>query len=411
MTKEIYTTDELQQICKLNQLSLFGAGDIARSVIKYLANNDIRVKSVFVSNLKDNPPELLGIKVVKISDVPVEIIKEQTLLVCATKLWRNEIEDIIGSYTFKNILWSSESLISDIRYKNADFDVDTINSSWGNSRLIQGETDRILRFVPRPCLEYLIFNILDHCNLRCKGCDHFACIADEKFYSYESVASDIRRMAEIFDGDYIMKIAIMGGEPLLHPELLEILKETRKNFPFATIRLTTNGILLLKQNEEFWRICRENDITIVNTKYPINLNYEAMKKKAGSENVRFQYFKGSGEDVIKHSFKKIINLNGDSNPADSFSRCHISNYGNFVLEGKFYGCPFSAQSFRIFNKKFNRNLRITEEDYLDIYKVNDKNEFFQFAARPKFYCRYCKGLSPMFPWSRSEGKMTEWIEE
>lgn len=411
MMKEIVNTETLKQVCKYSEISLFGAGDVARCVIKYLANNNIRVKHIFVSNLNDNPPELFGVKVKKISDLSAETQQDQVLLICTTKFWSKEIEEIISKYTFKDTWWITENLTSNIRYQNADFDVDTINSLWWNTRLIQSETDRLLRFMPKPCLEYIIFNILDHCNLRCKGCDHFACIADEKFYSYENVASDIRRVAEIFNGDYVMKIAIMGGEPLLHPELLDILKEVRTNFPFSIIRLSTNGILLLKQREDFWRVCRENDITIVNTKYPINLDYEAMKKKACSENVRFQFFEGSGEDIVKHSFKKIININGDSNPTDSFSRCHISNYGNFVLEGKFYGCPFSAQSSRIFNKRFNQNLRMTEDDYLDIYKVNDKNEYFNFAARPRFYCRYCKGLSPMFPWSRSEGKITEWIEE
>ena len=81
------------------------------------------------------------------------------------------------------------------------------------------------------------------------------------------------------------------------------------------------------------------------------------------------------------------------------------------MEGKFYGCPFSCQSYRIFNKKFDQNLRMTENDFLDIYKVKDMKEFFEFAARPKYYCRYCTGLSPLFDWTRSKKEISEWIDE
>ncbi|MCR5719038.1 MAG: hypothetical protein K6F84_00595, partial [Lachnospiraceae bacterium] len=180
--------------------------------------------------------------------------------------------------------------------------------------------------------------------------------------------------------------------------------------PHTVIRLTTNGILLLNQDDEFWRVCRDNNVTIVNTKYPLKLDFEKMKEKACSEGVKFEFFEGTGDDIVRKSFKKIINLRGDSNPAESFATCHISNYGNFLLDGKFYGCPFSAQSYRIFNNKFGKDLRLTEDDYIDIYKARSKEEFMEFAARPKYYCRYCKGLSPEFPWARSKGDISEWIE-
>ena len=276
---------------------------------------------------------------------------------------------------------------------------------------LEQQKESMLRFVPRPCLEYMVLNILDHCNLRCKGCDHFACIADEYYVSYESICKDLDRMAELFHGDYINQIAVMGGEPLLHPEITKILKAVRERFPYTIIRLTTNGLLLLKQDQEFWKVCRENDVTIVNTKYPINLDFAGMKGKAETEGVSFMYFEDTGDEVVKKSFKKSINLKGNSNPVVSFANCHISNYGNFLMEGKFFGCPFSCQSYRIFNKKYNQNLRLTEKDYLDIYKVKDMQEVLDFCAKPRPYCRYCVGKTAISDWSRSEQKMSEWVDE
>lgn len=80
------------------------------------------------------------------------------------------------------------------------------------------------------------------------------------------------------------------------------------------------------------------------------------------------------------------------------------------MEGKLYGCPFSCQSYRIFNQKFHQNLRITEKDYLDIYHVDTMEEIFEFASRPKYYCRYCKGLSQLNDWERSKGEISEWVD-
>lgn len=387
---------------------LFGAGRVSRTVVQYAAKRKYVIQGILVSEAESNPQNIMGVRVSVIKDVSSEK-KNRCLVACVMENLHEEVYKDISPYNFAQIFYISDKLFYEINYILGSYDIENMYSIERVDRDLKFQKSSLLRFVPRPCLEYLVLNILDHCNLRCKGCDHFACVADPYNVSYETIHRDLDRLAEIFHGDYIMKIAVMGGEPLLHPELLKILKDVRKHFPYTTIRLTTNGLLLLKQGEEFWRVCREEHVTIVNTKYPLNLDYEKMKEKAIEERVNFQFFEGTGDDTVKKSFKKIINLKGDSDPAESFSCCHISNYGNFLMEGKFYGCPFSCQSYRIFNKKFNKNLRMTEQDFIDIYKVHDMREILEFAARPKYYCRYCTGLSPLFDWSRSNGVISEWV--
>jgi len=409
MSKKLFSLEEADRILERPGLAIYGAGDATRHVLKYAANKGIEVKRIYVSYMENNPSEIMGVPVKAICEASETEVKDTCLFVCVSEKWHNEVAEFISKYSFNEVAFISRGLIGKIIYKNADYDVRTFEAMEGMRGTINQISDRLLRFVPKPCLEYMIIHILDHCNLRCKGCDHFACIADEEFIPYETIHRDIERLAEIFHGDYIISIAVMGGEPLLHPDLNKILMDVRKYFPYAIIRLTTNGLLLLKQGEDFWKVCRECNVTIVNTKYPINLDFKAMQEKARGECVKYIFFEGSGGDYLKHSFKKIINLEGNSNPVDSFSRCHISNYGNMLLNGKFYGCPFSIQSYRIFNKKFKQNLRMLEEDYIDIYKANNKEEFFKFAARPKYYCRYCSGLSSEFQWSRSKQQISEWV--
>ena len=94
-------------------------------------------------------------------------------------------------------------------------------------------------------LEYIEYDIVGHCNLNCKGCSHFSnIICDNSFVTLESYEKDLRRMKELFS--YIARIKILGGEPLLHPQLNEIIKITREVLPKATIDIVTNGLLIIR---------------------------------------------------------------------------------------------------------------------------------------------------------------------
>ncbi len=401
--------EQLEQILEENVCLLYGAGKVARAVIEYASRRKYRIEAILVSAPYENPNNIMGVPVY-VKDKYTENLQNKCIIVSATENIYQELFQEITDLSCKKVFVSDE-LFRSILYWIGNYELDYLDKIERIGNGLSALEDKLLRLVPQPCLEYMILNILDHCNLRCKGCDHFACIADPYFVPYETIHSDLNRLSELFHGDYIMQIGVMGGEPLLHPELIKILWDVREHFPYTEIRLTTNGLLLLKQDDKFWKACRECNVIIVNTKYPINLKFDKMREKSESEGVRFQFFEGTGDHLVKKSFKKTINLKGNSNPVNSFVHCHMSNSKNFLMEGKFYGCPFSCQSYRIFNKKFNQNLRMTDKDVLDIYKVKNMQEILDFAARPKYYCRYCSGISPLFDWGRSKKEMSEWIDE
>lgn len=397
------TADFMNKVTGESKVYLFYADDVCEAAAEFLLDSGDYRQVMGILTLQDgwNNRLLCGMEVKKISDEDVD--KSLPVLI-TTRTQQKEIGQRLTEQGFICAEQMEENFAFYLLKKLK-------NKRRGESTefLINKMRDQILRFVPRPHMEYLIFNILDHCNLNCKGCDHFACIADPYIVPSQIVNKDVKRMAELFHNDYIAQIAIMGGEPLLHPELLEILKSVRENFPYAIIRLTTNGLFLLKQNDEFWRVCREQDITIVNTKYPINLDYRSMKRKCAEERVKFVFFEGTGDDTVKTMSKKTISLAGTEDPVKRFAECNVSNFGNFVMEGKLYGCPFCCQSYRIFNKKFNQNLRLTENDYLDIYQAQDMQEVLDFAAKPKQYCRYCSDLVRWFEWEQSKKDISEWV--
>ena len=75
-------------------------------------------------------------------------------------------------------------------------------------------------------LQYFLYEIVHHCNLNCRGCDQCAPIADEEYVDLKQFENDLIKIKNHFHKIY--SFAIMGGEPLLHPELNKILKIARK---------------------------------------------------------------------------------------------------------------------------------------------------------------------------------------
>ncbi len=402
--------EQLDKVLKEEPCFLYGAGKVAKAVVKYASRRNYKISGILVSDMQGNSDHIMGIPVY-VQEKYKENLDDRCILVAAMENLHKELSDEISDISSEKKFFISDELFQNILYLIGDYELDFENRIEKIEGGLLDFEKKILRLVPGPCLEYMILNILDHCNLRCKGCDHFACVADPYCVPFETIHRDLDRLSELFHGDYIMQIGVMGGEPLLHPDLTRILKDVREHFPYTVIRLTTNGLLLLNQKDEFWQVCRENNVIIVNTKYPINLKFDEMREKAANESVKFQFYEGTGDHLVKKSFKKAVNLKGDSNPVESFIHCNLANNKNFLMEGKLYSCPFSCQSYRIFNKKFAQHLRMTDGDFLDIYKAQNMQEILNFAARPKYYCRYCKGVSPLFDWEQSKKEMCEWVDE
>lgn len=266
----------------------------------------------------------------------------------------------------------------------------------------------MVRLLPQPVLTYFVLNILDHCNLRCRGCDHFAAIAEKRFVGPDRIEKDLQRMAVLLNGTLI-RMGIMGGEPLLHPELKTILQSAATHFPHTLLQLVTNGILLLQQDADFWRVCRENKIHITVTRYPLALDYAAMKQRAAENQVVFEFYGNTGT-TEKSSHKIVMDIDGRQDPRKSFLGCYHANSLPLLMEGRFYPCTVMP-NVRHFNRRFGTGMETTSGDFLEIDHVQDAEAIFHFLSRPKPFCRYCfvTRRTAGHPWARSEQEMSEWV--
>lgn len=73
-------------------------------------------------------------------------------------------------------------------------------------------------------------------------------------------------------------------------------------------------------------------------------------------------------------------------------------------------CPIAAHS-DIFNKRFEQNLLIRDEDYLDIYQINSWEEITEFTCSYVPFCSYCdlKNWGHHSEWKTSSKKIEEYI--
>lgn len=266
---------------------------------------------------------------------------------------------------------------------------------------------KIRRIIPRPYLDSIGFHLVDHCNLNCKCCDVCSPIAEERFVTLESFVRDIKRLKELSKGN-IRQISLSGGEPLLNPHILKIIEAARESFPNSIIRLQSNGILLLKQDESFWKNLKRWDILVTCTKYPIKLDYDKIKNIALKYEVKFNYF--NNEEVIKTSYHIPFDINGQQDPRENFLNCFHANHCIGIHDGKIFTCSPAANA-QHFNKYFNVNMNLDAQNYIDIHKASSMEEILDFLAKPIPFCRYCnvKGRTFDNPWAVSKKEIEEWI--
>jgi cyclic pyranopterin phosphate synthase len=99
-------------------------------------------------------------------------------------------------------------------------------------------------------LHDLRVSVMDRCNFRCPYCmpeskydKHFAFMPTAERLDF----AEIVRLTRLATTLGVRKVRITGGEPLLRPNLAELIAELRRIDAIEDIALTTNGVLLEQQ--------------------------------------------------------------------------------------------------------------------------------------------------------------------
>ena len=226
----------------------------------------------------------------------------------------------------------------------------------------------------------------DHCNLTCRGCNHASPAVGNWSADPQTVRRDFSILAKYYRP---RKVKVLGGEPLLHPKLAEVIWAARSTGISDYFLLVTNGVLLKQMDNAVMEAIDELEISL----YPEVERREEILAVAQRKSLQF----GTLLTVNEYdNFRAGIATLGTDNVElvrKIYQTCKIANLWGChgVRDGYFYKCPQS-----IYIPRLVQGIKGVEADRL---RIEDTDDFqtrlltFLNSRDPLRCCTYCVGTA------------------
>lgn len=233
-------------------------------------------------------------------------------------------------------------------------------------------------------------NATRHCTNRCASCNHASAFVAKYFMEPEVLKRDLDKIKDMLR---VKLFFVQGGEPLLHPKVLDLLRLITASGMSTQCGILTNGKLLPSMGEEFWETLGELKSQLRISVYP-DLNPDVVPM--------------AQERADRHGFTpwpRTVNAFTPAFQANDGSNYHgcIWNRCLTLHEGHFYLCPQSA----FYPKQF-MNLPETIDGLCLSNVTEDSLRLFLNRSEPLDSCRICSGArGEEIPWHNSKNE-EEW---
>jgi organic radical activating enzyme len=230
-------------------------------------------------------------------------------------------------------------------------------------------------------------NVAEHCNLSCRGCSHLSPVLPKRFVEPDDVHGSLSLLARHYHAD---QVRLVGGEPLLHPDLTSVIKAVRTSGVTERVVIVTNGLLLSRMDPEVWQAVDEIEISM----YPgHNPNPDQL---ARFESLAHQHAVGlfpTRVSQFRESYTELANDDPDA-IRGIFDSCKIIHQWrcHTVAEGMFFRCPQSYFLPKVLTDSFADphvdGLRIDESATFGARLLAYLNDSAPLAA-----CTHCLGTA------------------
>ena len=234
-------------------------------------------------------------------------------------------------------------------------------------------------------LDALEFHVTDECNLKCKHCCMFSGLVKESVLpDAKRYLGDLKQLHGLFRS--IKRVKLLGGEPLLNPNLCEFVKYTRQVYPLTDIIIVTNGILVRSMHDDLVDAIRDTNTEILVSHYKIYGEYvEKIHEYLSMRGIRHRFTPCLTE------FSKIYDLLGRQDAAENFRVCNCRGETATLRDGRLAMCYVPGViGFAV--REFQMDITSDEivKDSIDIYEPGLSAE----AIRERFQiplgtCRFC----------------------
>jgi organic radical activating enzyme len=233
--------------------------------------------------------------------------------------------------------------------------------------------------------EGLEVNATLQCNLRCTSCSHLSPLFGRENVDPAELHDTLAVLATAYHASFAK---ILGGEPLLHPDLTGVLEAVRASEVADTILVCTNGTRLDHAPDAFWAAVDAVEVSV----YPSHpLSHADIR--------RFQ------ERARRHGVDLLVNYYGHFRVAYSeqgtdrapmiqeiFDTCKLAHvwHAHTVYRGWLYRCPQSI----FLPRQVDRITWSHEADGIEISAsplLPTRLMTFLSGRSPLRACRYCLG--------------------
>lgn len=241
------------------------------------------------------------------------------------------------------------------------------------------------------------------CNLSCKGCISLSDFKREGIAEFDEILTWVNYWSKLVSPAVV---TLFGGEPCLHPKLVDICQLMRNNWPDSTIRLITNGYLLDNFASDVWfnfepfeiqvSVHRKDHEALINQSIKQILKHRkdwvVSNDNQGNEHRQltwksknFTLFKSIFKDFVvpyQQENQNIIPWNSD--PARAHKICGSPD-SPVLYKGKLYKCPAVANT-----------IDLTGANWFDYQACADANTLEDFISNigcPEKVCGQCPAQS------------------
>ena len=201
----------------------------------------------------------------------------------------------------------------------------------------------------------------------------------------------------------IKRFKLLGGEPLLHPELHRFIEYSRKVFPRAPISIITNGFLIPKMNDVTIKAIKNTGTVIEISVYPPMKNqFVRIENFLQLNGIPYKIFRDGDK------FGAYINAKGDSPKMRAMMQCY-AQVCHSMKNGQLYKCT-TAMNIHVLNKKFNVDFPSDSLKMSDIPKENAGEIITKYLLDTVDMCRFCTKFK-YYDWqpTRNDAVIDDWI--
>ena len=263
--------------------------------------------------------------------------------------------------------------------------------------------------ISKPILPFIELMSTQVCNLSCQGCTNYSDLKHKGYVKWEDAKQQLEQWLKIVD---IPDIGIMGGEPLINPQIRNWIIGIRELMPNSQIRFSTNGLLLHKHMDIISLMHSLGNVVFKITvhtiddqlrdviediltryKWRIVLEHGIARWKT-SNNIRFQLnyptefvktFQGPYKDMKPYK----------SSPDTAFKTC-IQQTCPLLYNGRIHKCSTAGllkdtlehldnPNIELWNKYIDDGISITDD-------INTITAFIDNFGKPNKLCAQCPSV-------------------